>query len=335
MFPTKPFDSEITRLSQAKRHLKVINDAFEKDNGIAGAIGWVMSDYQTHPSFGSMDGICYHGVTDINRMPKMAALSYLSQKDYPFVLDVSSSMHIGEYPGGYLDEVYVFTNLDEVKLYKNDLYIGAFKPSFDTYPNLKHPPIIINDFIGNLISDQEKMSKKDAEKVKHIIQYVTKNGPKLPLKYKVQMALLLKKYHMSFEDGIELFYKYTSGWGDQSVTYKFEGYKEDVKVKEVIKTHDETFHVNLFSSKQTMKIEETYDTLRYEVSVTDQFKQLRTYAFDPVIIETTGSIELIGPNVQTLISGQLAFWIKSNTKGLGKIKVKIRNQIIETEVTVT
>jgi beta-galactosidase len=334
MFPTKPFDSEMIRLAQAKRHLKVINDAREENNGISGAIGWVMSDYQTHPAFGSIDGICYHGVTDIHRMPKMASYSYLSQKDHPFILEISSAMKIGEYPGGFLDEVYVFTNLDYLKLYKNDQYVGTYYPSHENYPHLKHPPMIINDFIGDLISEQENMSIKDANKVKKIIKYVTQNGPKLPLKYKVQMGLLLKKYRMSFDDGVQLFYKYTSGWGNKNVSYKFEGYKEDVKVKEVIKTHDESFNITLSSSRNFMTIEETYDTLRYELVAHDNFKQIKEYAFDPVEIHVSGAIELIGPSMQTLISGQLAFWIKSKSKGQGKIKIKVRNQIMETEVTV-
>jgi beta-galactosidase len=334
MFPTKPYDNETIRLGQAKRHLKVINDAFAQDNHISGAIGWVMSDYQTHPAFGSADGICYHGVTDINRMPKMASYSYLSQKDHPFVLEVSSQMNIGEYPGGFLDEVYVFTNLDYIKVYKNNQYVSTYKPNKERYPNLKHPPIVINDFIGDVLSEQEKMSKKDAEKVKKIIRYVTENGPKLPLKYKLQMGLLLKKYRMSFDDGVQLFYKYTSGWGNESISYRFEGYKEDVKVKEVVKTHDESFTVELTSSKNEMYIDETYDTLRYEVVAIDQFKQIKAYAFDPVTIDVSGSIELIGPHIQTLISGQLAFWVRSTSKGKGTIKVKIRDQIIEKEVGV-
>jgi beta-galactosidase len=107
-----------------------------------------------------------------------------------------------------------------------------------------------------------------------------------------------------------------------------------VKVKEVVKTHDESFTVELTSSKNEMYIDETYDTLRYEVVAIDKFKQIKSYAFDPVTIEVNGSIELIGPHIQTLISGQLAFWVRSTTKGKGTIKVKIRDQIIEKEVVV-
>lgn len=334
MFPVKPFDSEMIRLSQAKRHLRVIDETFDAKNNISGAIGWVMSDYQTHPSFGSVDGICYHGVLDINRMPKMASYAYLSQTDKPFIMEVSSAMNIGEYPGGLLDEVYVFTNLEYIKLFKNDFLVNTFYPNKKRYPNLKHPPVIIDDFIGNMIEEQENMTHKDAENVKHIINYVAKYGNNLPLRYKIKMAFLLKKYHMTFNDGVKLFYKYTSGWGDQLSSYRFEGYKDDIKVKEIIKTYDETFVLNVNHVKTTMIHGDTYDTLRYEVTCTDRYKQLKEYLFEPCLIEVSGSIELIGSQIQTLQSGQLAFWVKSIHKGKGSIKIKVRNHIVKKEVTV-
>ncbi len=334
MFPVKPFDSESIMLEQAKRHLRVINDALAPDSHISGAIGWVMSDYQTHPSFGSVDGICYHGLLDMYRMPKIASYGYLSQKDNPFILEVSSSMRIGEYPGGQLDEVYIFTNLDYVKVFKNDAYLNTLYPHKESYPHLKHPPIIMNDFIGDLIEQDENMTKKDAYAVKKIIEYVIKNGNHLKLKHKIKMGLLLKKYRMSYDDGVKLFYKYTSGWGNQGSSYRFEGYKEDVKVKEVIKTYDEHFIVNVVQSKTEMIQDDTYDSLRFEVTCTDQYQQLKPYLFESCHIDVVGSATLIGPKIQTIQSGQLAFWIKSKAKGKAFIKIKVRDQIVEKEVTI-
>ena len=334
MFPVKPFDSEMIRLDQAKRHLMVINDMMDPKNNISGAIGWVMSDYQTHPSFGSVDGICYHGVLDINRMPKIASYGYLSQIDKPFVMEVSSSFNIGEFPGGLLEEVFVFTNLDYIKLYKNNVYVETFYPNRKRYPHLKHPPIIINDFIGNTIEKQEGMSKRDAESVKKIINYVVRHGNHLLLKHKLKLAFLLKKYKMTFDDGIKLFYKYTSGWGEQQSIFKIEGYKDDVKVKEVMKTHDESFILNVSSTKSIISHADTYDTIRYEVLCIDQYKHIKTYLFEPCFIKVSGDIELIGENVQPLLSGQLAFWVKSIKSGTGKIEVRVRDQIVEKEVLI-
>lgn len=334
MFPTKAFDAESKRLEHAKRHLQVINDMSNPKNRISGAIGWVMSDYHTHPEFGSGDGICYHGVKDIFRMPKMASYSYLSQKDKPYVLEVSSSMNLGEHPGGHIEEVYVFTNLDSVKLYINDKLVNTFYPDFKAYPHLKHPPVIINDFIGNLIEEQEQMSSRDASRVKKIIKHIATKGTSLSLKHKLIMLYLLKKYKLTYEDGVALFYKYTSGWGDKLISYRFEGYKEDVKVKEVIKTYNEKFICRLESKKSEIIVEDTYDTIRFELKCVDQNHNIKRYSFDPVQIQTTENIALIGPSIQTLNSGQLAFWIRSISKGKGNIKVTVRDQIIEKEVII-
>ena len=91
----------------------------DPDNGVSGAIGWCMSDYNTHQEFGSGDKVCYHGVLDMFRIPKMASYAYSTQQDQIPVLEVSSHMNIGEYPGGSIPSVLVFTNLEYIKLFKN------------------------------------------------------------------------------------------------------------------------------------------------------------------------------------------------------------------------
>ena len=46
-FPAKAFDDEPHRLAQALRHAAVLNDAIAQQ-GVAGALGWGMADYNTH-----------------------------------------------------------------------------------------------------------------------------------------------------------------------------------------------------------------------------------------------------------------------------------------------
>ena len=88
-------------------------------------------------------------------------------------------MSLGDYAGGFIDEVYVFTNLDSIKLYKNDVLINTFFPDSKTYPYLKHPPVIIKDFVGDTIEKQENISHRDAENIKKIIKYVAKKWNKI------------------------------------------------------------------------------------------------------------------------------------------------------------
>ncbi len=71
----------------------------------AGCFGWCMFDYPTHKDCGSGDRVCYHGVMDMFRNPKLAAAVYASQSDESPVLAVGSSMDIGDYPAGNIGRV--------------------------------------------------------------------------------------------------------------------------------------------------------------------------------------------------------------------------------------
>jgi beta-galactosidase len=127
MFPTKSFDTFEKRQEHALRHARVM-DAAMADGQHAGCFEWCMFDYATHKDFGSGDRICYHGVMDSFRNPKLAAAVYASQQDETPVLEVGSPMDIGDYPAGHIGNFWVFTNADEVKLFKNDEFVSSFKP---------------------------------------------------------------------------------------------------------------------------------------------------------------------------------------------------------------
>ncbi|MEI3100655.1 MAG: glycoside hydrolase family 2 TIM barrel-domain containing protein [Oscillospiraceae bacterium] len=96
MFPTKSFDPWEKRQEHALRHARVQSAAAESGEH-AGCFGWCMFDYATHKDFGSGDRICYHGVLDSFRNPKLAAAVYSSQGEEP-VLELGCPMDIGDYP---------------------------------------------------------------------------------------------------------------------------------------------------------------------------------------------------------------------------------------------
>ncbi len=107
----------------------------------AGCIAWCMFDYPTHGDFGSGDRVCYHGVLDAFRNPKLAAAVYASQRTDAPVLVVGSSMDIGDYPAGEIGRVYVFSNAERVLLYKDDTFVTELHRDA-TYP-LPHPPFVL------------------------------------------------------------------------------------------------------------------------------------------------------------------------------------------------
>ncbi|MEZ4626738.1 MAG: hypothetical protein R2912_01050 [Eubacteriales bacterium] len=150
MFPTKKFDSEEKRVEHALRHLRVLDVMYGTEQ-ISGVVGWCMSDYNTHKDFGSGDLICYHGVTDMFRLPKFAAAAYRSQQDGDVVLEVASGMHQGERAKSLIDSVYIFTNCDSASASIRTAVIGTYLPDRAAFPNLPHPPVVITDFIGGCL----------------------------------------------------------------------------------------------------------------------------------------------------------------------------------------
>lgn len=147
IFPTKSFDHWEKRQEHALRHARVQNAAAESGN-IAGCFGWCMFDYATHKDFGSGDRICYHGVMDSHRNPKLAATVYASQSEDKNVLEIGSNMEIGEYALSKIGQTYAFTNADEVWVYKNESLLGKYHSK--EWKGLKHGPIELKGITGFL-----------------------------------------------------------------------------------------------------------------------------------------------------------------------------------------
>jgi len=334
MFPTKRYDDESHRIQHAKRHATVINEAMNPQNGISGAIGWCFADYNTHKEFGSGDKICYHGVMDMYRIPKMASYVYATQQDDVPILEVLSTMNLGDYPAGNLGIVTVLTNVDEVKVYKNDVFIKTFKPDTTHYPYLKHPPILIDDLIGETLMNQEKMTYHDAERTKRVLRAVSKYGNHLPLRYKLDMLFILKKYKKTYDDAVKLFYTYMTGWGSKHNVYRFEGYQQGQLVNVVQKEPVTSTDLILSHHGGDMKVEDTYDVKRFVVQSVDQHGEILPYASDVITIQTEGVLELIGPNKLSLLGGAIGFWVKAKTKGQGRLIIESEHTTIMEEVNV-
>lgn len=309
MFPTKKFDDEAHRVEHVKRHLNVQEESF-KQTMISGAIGWCMFDYNTHKDFGSGDRICYHGVMDMFRIPKDASYVYKSQGVKTPFIHVASNLQIGERAASEIKEVYVLTNVDYIKFYINNDYIGDYYPS-QRYPHLPHPPIIIDDFIGRLIHENESFSEKDADTVKEILLHIMRNGTNLPLRKKIQMAIVFLKNKMQLSDGVKLYEKYVGKWGLEAITYKFEGYVDQVLVASSVVG---TSHSNdLIVAVDDAVIEETttYETTRITVIHKDEHGTPLLYSNEVIHVEVEGPLEIIGPHDVSMIGGSIGIYVKT------------------------
>ncbi len=311
MFPTKAFDDERHRLDHALRHAKVL-DAMYADDDISGIFPWCMFDYNTHQDFGSGDGICYHGVMDMFRNPKLASAVYASQSEDKPCCVVSSSMDIGEHPAGDIGRVYVFTNADCVRLFKDGVFVREFAPSREEYPALPHPPVIIDDFIGELLITQEGFDEKTAAAVKECLLAVAKFGPSsLPPKILAKFARLMLLKGFKFSDGVELYGKYIGNWGGEATKWRFDAVKGGKLICSVTCSPGQRVHLEVSTSKTQLCEGDTYDAAAVRIRAVDEHGNLAPYWQEPVILKCSGPIMLIGPEIISLKGGSGGCYVKT------------------------
>lgn len=332
MFPTKVYDWEKKRLEHALRHARVMNDVHSYED-IAGHFNWCMFDYNTHRDFGSGDRICYHGVLDMFRNPKLAASVFAAEGCETPVLEVSSSMDIGEHPAGYRGEVYAFTNADFIELYKNDEYVGSFKPSSD-FNSMKHGPICVDDTVGCLLEKYEGYDAKTAKDVKDVLYSIARNGQAaMPLKTILTAAKLVLFKHFTIELGTILYGKYIGNWGDKATEWKFVGKKDGKEVISVTKGTVDSIHLEAKVDTQELVEGDTWDVASIRIRMVDNFGNLVPYVNRVVSIETEGPIELIGPKNVALQGGYSGCYVRT-TGELGEAKVILHADNLQSVVIV-
>ena len=331
MFPTKMFDCEEHKTEHCKRHATVLNALYHNED-IAGGFGWCMFDYNTHKDFGSGDRICYHGVLDMFRNKKPAAEVYASQGDTDNILFVSSSMDIGEHPAGYIGDVFIYTNADSVRVYKNDEFVKEFTPDKETFGAMPHPPVIVNDFIGELMAKHENMSDKNAEAIKEVLFAIAKYGQNdLPFKIKTKMLKLMMTEHLTFEYGLNLYYKYIGNWGANVTTYRFEAVKNGEVVKSVVKKPGTRADLICTVDTNVLCEENTYDVASVRIVAVDENGNHLPFYMQPVKLEVQGPIEIIGPDVINMVGGAFGTYVKTTgEKGDAKLTLTTTSGITKT-----
>lgn len=368
MFPTKSFDGEDHRTEHMRRHAKVL-DGYYGQKEVAGGFGWCMADYNTHKDFGSGDRICYHGVLDMFRNPKLAAYVYAAQKepgcfesalvrnvpdspesalvrsvpdgpesalvqkapDSPdVVLEISSSMDIGEHPACQSKGIYAITNADSVRVYKNDLFVGEYRREHSPYKKLPHGPIYIDDFIGDLMEKGEGFSHSYAEDMKKILIAANKFGmTHLPLHILLLAAKLMLCSKMKISDAVSLYNKYVANWGGSVTTYRFEAVQNGKVVKTVEKKPVNSIALDVKVSHTVLVEENTYDVAAVRVRAVDGSGATLPFYQEPLFLEAEGPIRIIGPGHITLRGGMGGTYVKTVGES-GKALLRIRGEHTET-----
>ena len=320
MFLTKSYDTWEKRQSHALRHARVLNDAMA-DGQHVGCYQWCMFDYATHKDFGSGDRICYHGVLDSFRNPKLAAMTYAMQGDDRPVLEVGSSMDIGDYPGGNVREVYVFTNADKVSLYKNGQFVTDLSKS--AFTALKHGPILVDDTVGELLKTNEGFEGEQNELLHDLLLSAKVHGlDDMPIKDKVKVEYVMKKYHMNYDDLKDLYNRYIGNWGGDATVWRFDAVKDGQVVASRTLSPNCDLHLEVKLSSCELEEKETYDMATVRVRILDGNDTIAPYAQYPCFFEVEGPIELKGPSVSCLEGGMTGAYI-ATTGGSGTAKLKV------------
>ncbi len=329
MYPTKPFDWEEHRLEHALRHARVIH-AVGKEEDIAGSFGWCMFDYNTHKDFGSGDRICYHGVTDMFRNSKLAASVYASQQEESVVLEVSSSMDIGEHPATILGNVYIFTNADAVRMYKNGHFIKEYKPTDSAFDGICHGPILVDDVIGNMLETEEGFSKKQSEMIAGALNYLGNHGYQTfppHIIWTVIKGIVL--YKMKPMDMVSLYTKYIGNWGETATSYRFEAIKDGKVAKVVVKEPMRKPQLSVKISHTKLQENTTYDVAAIRIRAVDENENVIPFYQEPLKVEIDGPLTIVGSDIISLKGGMGGLYVKT-TGEKGSAKVRITNPQFET-----
>ena len=321
MFPTKAYDPEEHRQEHAIRHANVLN-AIAGEPDIAGSFGWCMFDYNTHKDFGSGDRICYHGVMDMFRNPKLAASVYSAYSENDTVLDITTSFDIGEHPACNRGKSYIITNADSVKMYKNDVLVKEYFPKDSTFENMKHGPILIDDFVGDAVENDGEFTKGQAKLIKQALNQVTLGGFKITPALAWIAFRLVVFHHVSPSKAVPIYNKFIGDWGGESREYKFEAIKDGKVVKTVKKAAVTKAHIDAKASHTLLTEHHTYDISLIRIKIADQNDNQLYFFNQPVSFEVDGPFEIIGPKFVSPLGGATGVYIKSiGEDGDGKLTI--------------
>ena len=148
----------------------------------------------------------------------------------------------------------------------------------------------------------------------------------MPKKYFLMAGLGIVTSGMKIGDMVSLVEKYIGGWGDEQVSYRFEGFKNGELVKTVVKTAVTETHLNVRVDQPELVEADTYDVTRVALTAVDQNDNHLPFASNAVTVSVDGPVEVIGPKTFALIGGGRAFWLRTKGEsGEATVTINVEN----------
>ena len=310
---------ETVLLDQALRHAMALDAAFAEPES-CGVIGKTLCDYNTRSVYGDSCGMCRSGVADDMRVKKPAAYVYESQQEDHPVMELFSSLYSADRTGAESSAAYCFTNCDRVELYRDDKYVATFLPEKKSYPNLPHPPVVIDDFVGDLPVSEDGVDPKDLPMVKTLLYGMMVDGD-TPSESRLKAASAQLKNKLAPAQLSALSNKYIAGrFG--GATFRFDGVTGGKVTRSIVSAPATEAGLKISCDRTELHSADTYDCARIEMIVVDQNGRRLYGCTDAVSVECVGSLEVIGPKLFTIEAGACAFYVRTKG-GKGTATVKI------------
>ena len=313
MYPTKSFDATAQRLSQALRCAAVLNDAAAQQ-GVAGSFGWCMTDYNTHPAYGSGDRVSYQGVMDLFRNPKLAAALYASQKTpripSDIVLEVSPAAAFGDMPAGLPGGCWAFTNADAVRMYRDGDFIAEFTPDRQgRFAALDHPPIQIDDFVGPLLEKYEGIAHGEAVQLAACLNALRRDPAAPSPLLRARLTRLLRTLRMNEATLIRLYHTYIGVLGGPTVSCRFEAVWRGRVARTLVQEPAQRVRLECTVRNGILTDGPTWDCAAVVLRAIDQNGRLLPYCSEAVRLSVEGPARLLGPAVVPLRGGMAGAYL--------------------------
>lgn len=313
-YPAKSGDDEARRLGQALLYSNVLHDV-EQHVDVLGSFGWNMTDYNAHQNYGSGDRICYHGVMDMFRNPKLAAAAYQIYRDEVPVLELSSSLSFGENPMHSLGDVYAYTNADVLRTYRDGEPIQEYEVT-------KGMPVRIDDFVGNCLEAESDFTEEQRKEIRNQLNHKACTGSFMEVREKKGFFGGKKTESVDESTLNRLYEKYILGNTGLVPEYRFDGVKDGRVVSSITRVPMKMHDLEIRVSATELREDKTYDVASVRFRALDENGNILPYANNPLALKAEGSIDLIGPKFITLQGGMGGTYVRTNGKmGMGKLMI--------------
>ena len=221
-------------------------------------------------------------------------------------------MDLGERPASVRGRVFVLTNADEVRMYKNDRFVRSYTHADSPYQHLYRPPIEIDDFIGDQLEREEDFKPRQARLVKDVLNYAARFGfSHLPPAVMAKAGVLMTRYGMRFDDAYALYVKYIGDWGVRATEFRFDAVRDGAVVRSVRLGAVKSLCLEAEASHTELCEGDTYDVCALRLRMTDQNGNTVPYWHGCVDVEVTGPLAVIGPKRPILRGGMGGVYLRT------------------------